>query len=209
MGRIFEDNLHDLPRIGVPAWELCERLEKLVTEGELPMRNPVIDALAASIRWTARDERGEYDKETLADFRREVEKQERPPHTVQFRWLASGGFVNAYASTRIGSGGQVQSEYEAFVHHVAKRIRDLYAQAAERLPPAREGTFEEASERAAVEYALEEAEKPRYVNVVTGVSPPRPKPSLWQKHGERTEKWALVIVPVVVGVLLTAWVIGK
>lgn len=45
-----------------------------------------------------------------------------------------GGFVNAYASTRIGSGGQVQSEYEAFVHHVARRIRDLYAQAAQRLP---------------------------------------------------------------------------
>lgn len=91
MGRVFEDNLHDLPMVGVPDWELCERLEKLVTEGDLPMRNPVIDALTPGIRWTARDERGEYDKETLADFRCEVEAQERPPYTVQFRWLASGG----------------------------------------------------------------------------------------------------------------------
>lgn len=132
-GRVYEERFFDLPLVAVPDWELCERLEKLLTQGGLPVGIPLLEALGSSATWTARDARGEYRDKTLADFRRAVNEQEQPPHTIQLVWQGTEGMVNVYASTTIGSGGSVQSRNEAFVNHVATRVRELYAQAAERL----------------------------------------------------------------------------
>lgn len=171
MARIFTEELRDLPQVNPLDWELWDRLAKL-TEPYLPVHG-------MQPQFQATDNRGQYDAPTLQAFRAEVDEQEEPPHTVRMT-LHTGHqgmhFVTVYASSRFGSGGRVQAEDEAFVNHVSTRIRELHTLAAERIPsesPSPGETFEEASLRAAEEYALEQAERPRRVNVVTDVFPAR------------------------------------
>ena len=85
-----------------------------------------------------------------------------------------------------GSAAFVSSGEEAIFQEVKRRLEDMFAAAAARRPR-----------------PPDELEEP-----LQGA-----QPSFWANHGARIEKWALALVPVVLGVvltvLLTAWLIGQ
>jgi hypothetical protein len=110
MPRIYSEELYELPRVEVLDWQLWERLDQLVQEHVPPDYHMPL--------YFVNDERGQYDATSLEALRADVEQQERPPDTIRLTLSTSHGgqyFVNVYISSVIGSGGQVQSDHEAFV----------------------------------------------------------------------------------------------
>lgn len=89
-------------------------------------------------------------------------------------WWENHHFVYLWASDQ-AARGTMESDDEAFINHIAVRIRELFAQAHERAVPQSTETADEATHRAAENHALDVAEQPRRVNVVTDVLPPQKK----------------------------------
>jgi hypothetical protein len=132
VGRIYREDLYDLPSVPTPDWDLLARLEELAKP-----HIPVYTNGGPSI-WFAEDNRGQYDAPNLDVFRREAEAQEEMPETVRLSvrngWADTEHYINVYASSTIGSGGTIQSTDEAFVNHVSARIRDLFSISARQMP---------------------------------------------------------------------------
>jgi hypothetical protein len=133
--RTYSESIYDLPRVGIPDWELFTRLEALI----FPYFNPIAAALATTCYAT--DNRGDYSATSIAELRRRAEDEEQPPTKIQISIGDGQRLVNVYTSSLLGSGAQIRSNDEEVVHHLAARIRELFAQAAQRLepnPPAQE-----------------------------------------------------------------------
>jgi hypothetical protein len=187
--RIFTEDFHDLPRTLVPDWDLLAHLNDLFLGNTLRESD--------SVTWYATDARGVYESQDFADFRKEAEQQERPPHTIRLTYGASeddftSRMLNVYISTEIGSGGRIASGDETVVNHVATRVRELFEIAAQRVPRDDNQDLDA-----------------RYENVVIDVQPVPRKERFWRRHADHIEKWALAVVPVVLGVLLTLWLLQK
>ena len=182
MPRTFSETLYDLPSVAVPDWELLERLEELFRPHMPMMTWPGLRP------WHVWDDRGEYDAANVDELRSAVGQQELPPTTIRLGFSTFElDIVKVYVSTSLGSGGEIESRDEQFVHHHVARVRKLFSLAAERFdapnPPA----------------------PPPLPTPEPATAPS--SPPFWQQHGDRIEKWALVIVPVVLATLLTWWLL--
>ena len=182
MARIFSEKLHDLPSVAVPDWELLERLDELFRP-QMPMMTwPGLRP------WQVWDDRGEYDAANFDELRSAVGKQESPPTTIRLGFSTSKlDIVRVYTSTSLGSGGDIESHDEQFVHHHVARVRKLFSLAAAR-------------------YEVPTPPVPPPLPTPEPVTAPS-SPPFWKQHGDRIEKWALVIVPVVLAILLTWWLL--
>jgi hypothetical protein len=113
--RRYEENLRKLPPVAVPDWELLRRLGELLGPyGE--------------VTFQGEDSRGQYSATDMDAFRAEMEERVEQPTTVTV--LAKGTnatWINVYMTVPKGiwgTGGVIESENEATVAHVAKRVRE-------------------------------------------------------------------------------------
>jgi hypothetical protein len=202
--RSYEERLDDLPRVAVPDWQLIRNLELL-----LRPYLPVMTSGRPNIFW-AKDTEGTYDAASTDELRELAEKQIELPHTIRLHFTSADMYgrersFNVYTSSEVGCGATFVNAEQAVIKELAEKVRDLFDGSA--LPSPQEQRTEQLTPGQGLAYAMRE---------VTGVFDEAfdelagPKgPSFFDRHGARIEKWALAIVPVIVAVLLTAWIIGK
>jgi hypothetical protein len=196
--RVLDETVEGRWDLAFPDWVLLERLA-----GVLRAARPQAD-----IRFSAIDTRGSFEALDVESLRAIVASADERPYELRM-FAVNGDEEFSVSITPNGSStARVVSTDQMMVDHYKARFREVFLTRARasHSPPE---TYEEASLRVAEEYALEQIERPRYVNVVEEVLPPRPKPSFWARHGTTIERWALALVPVILGVLLTVWFLGK
>lgn len=116
--RVYEESISNLPAVGVPDWDLLDKLGDLLR----PYGR-------AGFEYQVQDARGKYAAANTANLRREIEGRSTPLRTISvLSYGEDGTWMTVYMSPGwLGFGATVKSSEEQVKNHVAARIRELFA----------------------------------------------------------------------------------